>query len=88
MKPVDNDTLMELESLIKPSVTAIRAYLTYQGDNASYRDKAKIAVGLVSSFARVRASETNRMQVELIGERMSRPEIDVATQPRQLTRAK
>lgn len=84
MKPVDEETLKELESVIKPSIAAIRAYLAYQGDNAQYRDRARIAVGMVSAFARVRASETNRMQVELIGERM----LDDSPQPRQLRSAK
>lgn len=70
MKAVDEETLNELESAIKPSIGAIKAYLTYQGENAQYRDRAKIAVGIVSAFARVRASETNRMQVELMSERI------------------
>lgn len=79
MKPVDEETLQELESAIKPSIGAIKAYLAYQGENPQYRDRARIAVGLVGAFARVRASETNRMQVQLISERMSDAE------PRQLT---
>lgn len=80
MKPVDNETLIELEGAIKPAIGAIKAYLAYQGENPQFRDRARIAVGLVGAFARVRASETNRMQVELISERLVEGE-----RPRQLT---
>jgi hypothetical protein len=82
VKPVNDDTLAAIETAVEPSVAAIKAYLAYQGDNSQYRDKARIAVGLLSAFGRVRASETNRMQVELIGERIA------AEHPRRLTRAK
>lgn len=69
MKPVNDSVLNDLESAIAPSVAAIKAYLAYQGENSQYHDRARIAVSLVSAFARVRSSETNRMQVELIAER-------------------
>lgn len=75
MKPVDDKTLDDIESAMAPAVRAIKAYLAYEGDNPQYRDKARVSIGLVGAFARVRASESNRMQVELISERIagSRP---------------
>lgn len=71
MKPVDDKTLDDLESVINPSVKAIKDYLAYQGENPQYRDRARVAIGLVGAFARVRASESNRMQVELISHRVA-----------------
>jgi hypothetical protein len=48
---------------------AIRAYLTYQGENKQYENKARVAAAAISSFARARASESNRMAVELMAGR-------------------
>lgn len=70
MRAVKEETLNELEDTVGPALKAVRAYLSYQGDNPQYRDKAKIAIGAIGSFAKVRASETNRLQVELVADRM------------------
>jgi hypothetical protein len=59
-----------METTARESAKAIRAYLTYQGENQQYRDKARVAAAAISSFARARSSETNRLSVELIAQRI------------------
>lgn len=66
MKPVNETTLDELEETAVVSAKAIRAYLVYQGENPTYERKARVAAAAISSFARTRASETNRMGIELM----------------------
>lgn len=70
MKPVDERRLEALESTIEPAVKAIKEYLAYEGTNPTFQNKAKASVGVISAYARMRASETNRIQVELIANRV------------------
>jgi hypothetical protein len=64
MKPVKQRTLDELESLTVDSVKQIRALFAYEGDNATYLQKAKIGVGVIGGYSRVLASENNRAALE------------------------
>lgn len=73
MKPVKDETLDEMEQTAVESARAIRAYLAYQGDNQTYRDKARVGAAAISSFARARASETNRIGIELMALRVDAP---------------
>lgn len=82
MKPVKDSTLDVLEDAVPDAVKAIRAYLAYQGENPQYAQKAKAAIAIPSALAKLRSSETNRMQVELIAERINNES------PRQLRAAK
>lgn len=77
MKAVQDDTLDEMEETARVSARAIRAYLTYQGDNQQFRDKARVAAAAISSFARTRASESNRLSVELLARRIDERESPV-----------
>lgn len=69
MKPVKENTLDTLEEVALLGAAQIKAYFAYQGDNPAYFQKANIAKGAISAFSRVRASETNRMAVELQAKR-------------------
>lgn len=71
MKAVRDETLDEMESTVMEGAKAIRAYLRYEGENRRYEQKARVAATAISAFARTRASESNRMAVELMAERQS-----------------
>ena len=60
-------------------VKAIKAYLAYSGENTQYHSKAKVAIGHIGTFGRVRSSETNRMQIELLSERAANGQQKVLT---------
>jgi hypothetical protein len=65
MKPTDlrqvPDKLMDaLEEGAVDGVKALRAFLTYQGDNPTYEKKAKAGAALVGGYTRAFASQTNR----------------------------
>ncbi len=69
MKPIKDETLDDMEETAVQCSKAIRAFLTYQGENTHYKDKARVAAAHLGAFARTRASESNRMAVELMAER-------------------
>jgi hypothetical protein len=70
MKPITDKTMDVFEETALIGAKAMRQYLTYEGENKKFLDKAKVGAQAVSAYARVRASESNRMQVELIAERV------------------
>lgn len=70
MGPVSDKVLTAHEDLALEGVKAMRAYLAYQGQNKEYLSKAKIGAAGVTAYVRLRASESNRMQVELVAERL------------------
>lgn len=65
MKPIRDDRLDEFEDVAMDSVKQLRAFFTYQGNDSRYFQKARLATGMISAYARLRASETNRMAVEM-----------------------
>lgn len=73
MKPLKDDTLEALEEIALDGAKQIKALFAYQGDNQRYIQKAKIAATVISGYARIRASETNRMAVELAAQRAIAP---------------
>lgn len=56
------------EDVALESVTQLRSYFAYQGTDIRFFQKARIGAGMISAYARLRASETNRMAVELAAE--------------------
>ncbi len=64
MKPVNDKVLDHLEETALECSKAIRGYLVYQGENPSYERKARVSATHISGWARVRASETNRLAIE------------------------
>ena len=69
MKPIKDDRIEELEDVAMESVAQLRAFFKYQGNDQRYLQKAKLATGMIGAYARLRASETNRMAVELQSDR-------------------
>ena len=64
MKPINDKLLDAMEDAAVESVKQIKALFAYQGDDRRYYDKGKIAASVISGYARIRASETNRIAVE------------------------
>lgn len=71
MKPISDNAIDEFEETARLGAKAMRAYLAYLGDDKKYLDKAKVGAAAVSGYARIRASESNRMSVELIASRVA-----------------
>jgi hypothetical protein len=71
MKAVKDSTVNELEEVALMGCKAIRAYLVYQGDNKQYHDKAKVGSMAVTSYTRLRATEANRMALEMMASRQA-----------------
>lgn len=51
-------------------IAEIRAYRVYQGTNTEYRNKAKLAIGVIGSYVRLRATMANERSNDLIAQRM------------------
>lgn len=65
MKQISDAFIDESEDLARQSMKAMRAFLTYQGDNQTYYHKAKVAAVGLTNYVRLRATENNRMMVEI-----------------------
>ncbi len=66
MRPISDGKLEMFEDVAVEGAKQIRAYFKYEGGSATYMQKAKVGATAISAYARMRASETNRMQVELM----------------------
>lgn len=60
----------DLEETARCGAKAVRAFFAYMGDNPTYFQKARIGAAAISGFTRARASETNRLAVELAAKRV------------------
>lgn len=69
MRDVPDKLMDELEEGAVAGVKALRAFLTYQGDNAIYEKKAKAGAALVTGYTRAFASQTNRAAIKLATEK-------------------
>jgi hypothetical protein len=56
MKAIDDEAIAGAKQLL--------AFFTYQGENPIYFQKARLGGVAISGYARVRSSETNRMQID------------------------
>lgn len=83
MKPIADATVAEFEEVALMGVKALRAFFAYQGKEASYFQKARLGAAAISAYARIRASETNRMAVEVTAGKV----IDITRPQRLATRA-
>jgi hypothetical protein len=63
------------------SVKQLRAFFKYEGNDQRYLQKAKLATGMIGAYARLRASETNRMAVELQSGRFLLPPVPQDAKP-------
>jgi mRNA-degrading endonuclease RelE of RelBE toxin-antitoxin system len=64
MKPVGDKFLDQAEELAQESMKAMKEFLKYSGDNPQYYHRAKVAAAGLTNYVRLRATETNRMEVE------------------------
>jgi len=64
MKAIREERLAEFEDVSMEGVKQLRAFFAYQGTDPRYFQKARLATGMISAYARLRASETNRLAVE------------------------
>jgi hypothetical protein len=73
IKDIKASRLATLEEVaLEDSVKQIRAFFIYRGSDSGYFQRARVGAAVISSFARIRASETNRMALEMAGERSLR----------------
>jgi hypothetical protein len=71
MKPIPENRMDEFEDVSMDSVKQLKAFFTYQGTDSRYFQKARLATGMISAYARLRSSETNRMAVEQVSGRFA-----------------
>lgn len=73
MKEIRADRLETLEALAMEGAKQIKAFFAYQGEDRTYLQKAKLGAAVITGYSRLRASETNRMAVELASARLDAP---------------
>ena len=71
MRPITDNTLDTFEEVALEGAKRLMAYFAYEGDNPQYRDKARAGATAISAYARMRASESNRMAVEVMVGRLA-----------------
>lgn len=71
-----NEFVVALEAEAKDQLQAIREFRTYQGSNPEYHKRAKMAIGVIGNYVRLRATMANERSNDLIAMRMlgERPE--------------
>ena len=74
VKELSDGKLEVFEDVAVEGAKQIKAYFKYEGTNSVYKDRARVGATAISAYARMRASETNRMAVELMLERQTLPE--------------
>lgn len=65
-----SDVLKEFEETALQGCRAVRQFLTYQGSNKEYLDRAKVGAVAMGSYARLRATAANEQQIRLIESRL------------------
>lgn len=67
----DTRPLVEaLEEEARAQLSEIRAFRTYRGSDPDYRQRAKLAIGVIGSYVRLRATMANDRSNELIALRL------------------
>lgn len=69
MKPLSDDTIEQFEEVAVEGLKKLREFFKYEGSEARYMQKAKVAATAIAAFTRLRASESNRMAIELMAEK-------------------
>ncbi len=77
------DFLDALESEATDQLSAIREFRVYQGDNPDYRNRAKLALGVIGAYVRLRATLANEKTNELVERRLTLS--DASSERRRLT---
>lgn len=76
MKAVSERFFEDAEELAIESMKAMKGFLAYQGENPTYYNKARVAAAGLTNYVRLRATETNRIEVEHIIKRRQLPEAE------------
>lgn len=69
MKEVSDQTIEQFEEAALEGLKKLREFFKYEGDNPRYFQRAKVAASTIAAYTRLRASESNRLAVELMAER-------------------
>ena len=80
MRAISDEKLDIFEDVALEGAKQIRAYFKYEGDQRRYLDRARVGATAISAYARMRASETNRMAVELASGKL----LEHVQEPKQL----
>jgi len=80
MKAISDGKLDVFEDVALEGAKQIKAYFAYQGSEPRYLNKARVGATAISAYARMRASETNRMAVELASGKL----LEHVQEPKQL----
>lgn len=76
MRAISEKVLDEFEDVALQGAKEIKKFFTYQGkSDPQYLQKAKIGAAAIAAYGRMRASESNRMAVELMIEREAKPRL-------------
>lgn len=59
----------------------MREFLTYQGDNKAYLNRAKAGAVAMGSYARLRATIANEAQIKILQRRMEAADVASAMLP-------
>lgn len=76
-RPISDRVVEALEDGALEGIKHIRAFLTYQGNEAKYYQKAKAGGVLVGSYVKAVATQTNRMAIEQAAKRIEDRSPDV-----------
>jgi hypothetical protein len=60
----------DLEAEAKEQLACVQAFRTYQGANPDYKQKAKLAIGVIGAYVRLRATIANERTNELVSLRL------------------
>lgn len=69
------DVIGEFEETALMGCRAVREFLTYQGDNRTYLNRAKAGAVAMGAYARLRATRANERQIDLIEKRLEHLEV-------------
>lgn len=65
-----NTFIAALEEEATEQLDAIRQFRTYQGNNPDYNKRAKMAIGVIGAYVRLRATMANEKGNELVERRL------------------
>lgn len=69
MKAIRDERMDDFEGLAVEAIKQVRAFFAYQGNEPRYFQKARLGIGAIGAYGRLRASETNRMAIEAMSSR-------------------
>jgi hypothetical protein len=67
---MDKSFVEMLESEAKGQLAEVQAYRAYRGNNGDYAKRAKLAIGVIGAYVRLRATMANERSNELIAMRI------------------